>query len=214
VTTRRAHPLLDVQLRAVAGARPPVDGAVEFVPPLARDLRAVLAFTGHAYLATTQPPSEFADLALDGFGHALHPATLLRLAGPAGDVGAVDATLAGRGTGPLRPAPFVERTDLAQHPRVRHATRLRRDVRVYGDERGLVTLGHGLAGRLELSIEVDDAHQGRGVGAGLLADALTLVPAGEVVFVAVSPGNVRSLRLFLRAGFVPVASEVIVKLPG
>ena len=85
---------------------------------------------------------------------------------------------------------------------------------MYSDERGLVTLGQGLAGRLELSIQVEGAHQGRGVGAGLLADALTLVPAGEVVFAAVSPGNVRSLRLFLGARFVPVASEVIVRLRG
>lgn len=217
VPSPAAHPLLDVLLRAVAGTPPPVDGRAEFVPALAPDLRAVVSFTGHAYLATAQPADEFADLSLDAFGRALQPAALLRLAGPDGDIGVLDATLAGLGRGPRAAADhsrrLSERTDLADHPRVRHATRLRQDVRVFGDERGLVTLGRGLAGRRELSIQVDEAQQGRAVGPGLLADGLELVPAGEVVFAAVSPGNVRSLRLFLRAGFVPVASEVIVALP-
>jgi hypothetical protein len=208
VTTTDAHPLLDVLLRAAGGTRPAVDGGVDFVPALGPGLRCVLSFTGHAYVATDQAESTFADLALDGFGRAVDPATLLRLAGPGGDVGVLDATLAGHGSGDG--SRLTERADLAAHPRVRHARRLRRDVRVYGDDRGLVTLGRGLAGRLELSIEVDAGRQGTGVGAGLLADGLALVPAGELVFAAVSPGNVRSLRLFLAAGFTPVASEVIV----
>lgn len=207
VTASDSHPLLDVLLRAAGGTWPAVDGGVDFVPPLGPGLRCVLSFTGHAYVATDQAESAFADLALDGFGRAVDPATLLRLAGPGGEVGVLDATLAGRGLGGGR---LPERPDLAAHPRVRHARRLRRDVRVYGDDRGLVTLGRGLAGRLELSIEVNAGRQGRGLGAGLLADGLALVPAGEIVFAAVSPGNVRSLKLFLAAGFTPVASEVIV----
>jgi hypothetical protein len=72
-----------------------------------------------------------------------------------------------------------------------------------------VTLSLVLAGRLELSLEVVD--QGNGVGQSLLADGLHLVPAGEPVFAAVSPGNVRSLRLFLTAGFRPIGSEVIIQ---
>ena len=35
-------------------------------------------------------------------------------------------------------------------------------------------------------------------------DALSLVPAGEPVFAAVSPGNARSLRAFLAVGFYPI----------
>lgn len=216
------HPLLAVLLDAAAGTPPPVDLGVEFVPPLGPGLRCVLSFTGHAYLATDQPPGEFADLAPDGLGRAVHPDVLLRLAGPGGAVGVLDATLVGHGRGdagspggsPVGSPVMAERADLAAHPRVRHAVRLRRDVRVFGDDRGLVTLGRGLAGRRELSIEVDASRQGRGIGPGLLADGLTLVPAGEPVFAAVSPGNVRSLRLFLGAGFEPVASEVIVTTAG
>lgn len=218
------HPLLPVLHAAAAGSFPPVDGRAELMPALPRGLRCVLSFTGHAYVATDQSPAELADLGLDGFGQAVHPATLLRLAGPHGLVGVLDGTLVGRGRGRDRgrgrgrggPAgldPLPARHDLDDHHRVRHALAIRDDVHVYGDGRGLVTLAAGLAGRLELSIEVSDHLQGKGVGASLLDDGLGLVPAGELVFAAVSPGNVRSLRAFLRAGFEPIGSEVIIQ-PG
>jgi hypothetical protein len=202
------HPLLAVLTRAAEGSPPPVDGAVEIVPELGSGRRCVLSFTGHAYLATSQRAADFADLALDGFGRALQPEVLLRLAEDGRQVGVLDATLVTRGRGG-NPSPLTERPDLEDQPRVRHARHLREDVQVYGDERGLVILARGLAGRLELSIAVT-AEQGRGVGPGLLADGLALVPEGHLVFAAVSPGNVRSLRLFLRSGFEPIGSEVIV----
>ncbi|RIQ11374.1 hypothetical protein DY240_28965 [Jiangella rhizosphaerae] len=41
--------------------------------------------------------------------------------------------------------------------------------------------------------------------------ALRLVPAGEPVFAAVTPGNARSLRAFLACGFTPVGSEVLLR---
>lgn len=78
---------------------------------------------------------------------------------------------------------------------MRHALSLRRHVRVHGDERGLVTLAEGLAGRLEVSVETDAGRQGgAGAGRGLVLEALRLVPGGEPVFAAVSPGDARSLR--------------------
>jgi GNAT superfamily N-acetyltransferase len=210
------HPLLPVLLDAAAGVFPPVDGRVEFLPGLPGGQRCVVSFTGHAYVATPQPPAAFADLELDGFGQAVHPAALLRLAGADPLViGVLDCTLAGRGrggapeSGASRGGSLPRRADLDDHPRVRHARSLRHDVRVFGDERGLVTLAHGLAGRLELSIEVPERLQGKGVGGSLLAEALALVPTDEPVFAGVSPGNVRSLRAFLRAGFEPIGGEVI-----
>jgi hypothetical protein len=93
---------------------------------------------------------------------------------------------------------------------VRHALAIRTGVRVFGDERGVVTLASGLAGRLEVSIEAVPGGQGRGAGRALLVDALSLVPAGEPVFAAVSPGNARSLRAFLAVGFTPIGSEVLI----
>lgn len=83
---------------------------------------------------------------------------------------------------------------------------------MYGDARGLVTLADGLAGRRELSIELWSPEDGtRHRGRSLLADALTLVPAGEPVFAAVAPGNARSLRSFLACGFQPLGSEVVLR---
>lgn len=173
--------------------------------------RAWVLLTGHAVLATGLDRPAFAGLALDGFGAALHPAVLLRLAGSRGVVGEVDATLVGSGLGSGR---LPARTDLDDHPRVRRALSLRRHVRVHADERGLVTLAEGLAGRLEMSVEADPAHQGRGsAGRALVLEALRLVPTGEPVFAAVSPGNARSLRVFLALGFEPLGSEVLIR-PG
>lgn len=206
--SRPDHPLLSVLGAAASGRFPPADGAVVFVPPLRPGLEAVVSLTGQVYLATALAEHDFRDFALDGFGAALDPAVLLRLAGPGGTVGVVDATLVARGTGRSGPPP---REDLDDHPRVAHARALREDVHVYGDGRGLVTLARGLAGRTEMSVEAEPG-QGPGVGRSLIRDALGVAAEGESVFAAVSPGNARSLRAFLSAGFQPLGSEVVVRV--
>ncbi|WP_328721933.1 hypothetical protein OHT52_22185 [Streptomyces sp. NBC_00247] len=206
------HPLLGLFLDAAEGHFPPVDGSVTVLPPLPGGLECSVAFTGHAVVATALPADEVLGAGPDGFGASLAPDFLRLLGGPHGTVGVTDATLTARGTG--GPPRLVPLDGHDEHPRVRHARRLRRNVRVYGDERGMITLAEGLAGRPELSIELHDpGARAPGRGRGLLADALTLVPSGSPVFAAVAPGNARSLRGFLAAGFVPVGSEVIVE-PG
>jgi hypothetical protein len=202
-----AHPLLRFLLDAAAGRFPPVDGEVTVVPGLARGQRAVLSFTGHAVVATDRDPRETRNRAGDGFGGAFAPAFVLWLAA-GGQIGVIDNTLVAHGTG--TGSPLVPRTDLEHHHRVRHARHVRDDVRVFGDDRGLVTLSVGLAGRTEVGVEALQEGQGRGWGSSLITDALGLVPAGEPVFAAVSPGNARSLRAFLRLGFVPVGAEIII----
>ncbi|MFF1547708.1 hypothetical protein [Streptomyces sp. NPDC058291] len=205
-----SHPLLGALLDAAAGRFPPADGGVTVLPALPGGLECSVAFTGHAVVATALPAAQVRAHRPDGFGGSLSPDFLRALAGPGGWIGVVDATLAGRGAGgPARLRPLAGAED---HPRVRFARELRSDVRVFGDERGLVALAAGLAGRTELSVELhapDDGGHGR--GRALLGDALTLVPAGEPVFAAVAPGNARSLRAFLAAGFVPIGSEVLVR---
>ena len=184
---------------------PPVDGGVTWVAP-AGAVRAVVAFTGHAYVMApgpADPPNGVTQP--DGFGGAFEPRFLAWLAGNQ-PIGVLDATLVARGTG--RPTPLAATDRWDAHPRVDHARQLRDDVRVFGDDRGMVTLATGLAGRLELSVESVPDGQGRGWGRSLVADALGLVDEGEPVFAAVSPGNARSLKVFLALGFSPIGSEV------
>ncbi|WP_229074911.1 hypothetical protein [Actinoplanes sp. DH11] len=202
--------LLDYFLDAADGRFPPVDGGVTVMPPLAGGLACSIAFTGHAVIATGRAEDEVLARKPDGFGGSMSPDFLRWLAGPAGWIGVIDATLVRRGTGGTPQLPALDGAD--EHPRVRYAKEVRTDVRIFGDERGLITVAAGLAGRTELSIEVADPQAGsRGHGRSLITDALTLVPAGEPVFAAVSPGNARSLRAFLATGFLPIGSEVLLR---
>jgi hypothetical protein len=205
------HPLLELLLDAARGRFPPVDGGVTVLPPLPRGFEASIGFTGHAVIATALPLADVLAHGADGYGNAVSPAFLRWLAGARGTVDTLDLTLVRRGAHlPGRSAP-PRRFDLDDHPRVRHARWQRADVAVHGDERGLVTLSSGLAGRRELSVEVF-GDGGRGAGRALLGDALELVPEGEPVFAAVAAGNARSLRAFLALGFVPIGSEVVLEV--
>lgn len=208
MTSSAPHPLLALLLAAADDRFPPVDGAVDVVGPLGNGLECSVAFTGHAVIATALAATAVHRQRPDGFGGSLAPDFLRWLAGSDGSIGVIDATLVGRGSGD---SGLPEREDLADHDRVRFARKIRSDVRAFGDERGVVTLSRGLAHRLEISVEAVSAGQGRGWGRSLLRDALGLVPAGEPVFAAVSPGNARSLRAFLGAGFRPIGSEVIIR---
>lgn len=199
------HPLLDLLTAAAEGRFPPVDGGVTVTPPLAGGWECSVAFTGHAVVATTRAPAEVLAQGPDGFGGSLAPDFLRWLAGPHGFVNVIDVMLVRRGTGTSTLAP---RTDLDDHDRVKYARQYRSDVVVYGDERGLVTIGAGLAGRREMSVEASSHN--RGLGTALIAEAVGLVPEGELLFAAVSPGNARSLRAFLSLGFTPIGSEVLV----
>jgi hypothetical protein len=204
---------------AADGRFPPVDGGVTFTRAIAgpggATLHAVVAFTGHAFIATSVSPEHVIAAGAEGYGMASSP-PVLTLLGQAGGTnshtsfGVTDATLFHRGRGHSESPPLSERTDREDHHRVRLARKLRRDVRVYGDERGLVTLAHGLDGRLEMSVEAEPAGQGKGWGASLIDDGLRMVPDGQLVFAAVAPGNARSLRAFLRLGFTVIASETII----
>jgi hypothetical protein len=207
-----SHPALAVLLDAADGRFPVPDGTIRALPPFGPRLEAVISFTGHSVICSRFDLGRLVSLGADGYGQATHPQVLTALAG-SGTVGELDVTLVARGTGRGASGPVLpDQPEWADHPRVRYAQQVRANVRVVGDDRGLVTLANGLGGRRELSIELFDGF-GLGHGRALLRDALTLVPQGEPVFAAVSPGNARSLRSFLAAGFVPIGSEVIIQ-PG
>lgn len=200
------HPLLDLLTGAAEGRFPPVDGGVTVMPPLAGGWECSVAFTGHAVVATSRPADEVLLQGPDGFGGSMAPDFLRWLAGPRGFIGVIDVMLFTRGTGTSR---LPRRADADDHPRVKYARQYRSDVVVYGDERGLITIGAGLAGRRELSVEAS-AHN-RGLGTELIKEAVGLVPEGELLFAAVSPGNARSLRAFLSLGFTPIGSEALIR---
>lgn len=195
---------------AASGTFPPADGGFSRARPWRPGTEAALALTGHAVMVVGEDvrDEELHALGVHGLGGAHDPRATLALAGT-GEVGILDALLTGQGTGRPGDSPaggrVVERPDLADTHRVRHASQWRDDVRVYGlpdaNSTALATLGVGIAGLPEIGLQAEDGSAGR-----LLKGALALVPAGQVVLASVSPGNARSLRFFLRHGFRPVGS--------
>jgi GNAT superfamily N-acetyltransferase len=116
-----------------------------------------------------------------------------------------------------RPSPpeelpeLVLRADLIEHPRLARSRRYRSDLHCYSDadDRALIVVGRGMAGRWEMGLEIHPEHRGRGLGRQLVRAAALLVPQGEPLFAQVSPGNTRSVRAFLAAGYRPICSEVL-----
>jgi RimJ/RimL family protein N-acetyltransferase len=108
------------------------------------------------------------------------------------------------------PGPVLEAAEV-DHPRVARARLHRTGVRVWTtpDGAGVLVLGHGVAGRWEVSVEVDPAARGRGLGTALVAAAPALVPGGATLWAQVAPANTASLRAFLGAGYRPVGAEVL-----
>lgn len=194
---------------AADGRFPLVDGGVSRARPWREGVEAAVAFTGHAVLAVGDDVADEALLRLGahGYGGAHDPRLVTALAGR-GEIGVLDVLLVARGTGTGSSAPvrsLVPRPDLAGAARARHASLWRDDVRVLGlpdpATTGLTTLSRGIAGLTEVGLQAED-----GTAETLLAGALAQVPRGELVLASVTPGNARSLRFFLRRGFVPVGS--------
>jgi len=199
--------LRSLLLDAHRGVFPAVDGGWTRIAPWRRGLGAVIAFTGHAFIAVADDVGDghLEHLRIDGFGGAHATAVIQSLAGAEGWIDSLDAVLV---SAPTREAErtLVERPDLTDHPRVLVARKVRDDVRVLGHpgpgDRSLVTVSRGLGGLVELGIETDGAAD----AVAMLREASTLVPDDEPVVAAVAPGNARALRTFLSAGFRPVAS--------
>jgi hypothetical protein len=233
------HPLLTIMNAAAQGSFPAVDGLVEVMPLFDGSPHIyILELTGHAYVMTDRTQAELEAVGADGFGGVMHPNVLNFLAGapiqsvnPAdtnegepqtaalgAHIGCHDALLVAKGTGApgllqggARIAGTLPyRLDLENHPRVGYAKVRRRNVQVYGDDRGLVTLGRGIADRWEISVEVDPANRVAGNARALINEALSHIPSDEWCFAEVSPGNAASLRAFLAAGWTPIGAEIII----
>src|SRR5207249_4759974 len=146
---------------AAAGRFPPTDGATEVLasPPGPSD--AVLGFTAHHVVAADLDLQEvLAHLPIDDIGAAMDVRFLAWLGRRLdAEPGMVDAVLA---ADPLDGDPDLPLIEVAatEHPRARRAMRYRSGLRVFEDEGhgAVLTIGRGLAGRVEVSLEVDREH--------------------------------------------------------
>jgi GNAT superfamily N-acetyltransferase len=174
---------------------------------------AVLAFTAHHVVAAGVDPDQVAARLPDGdLGAPMSPGFLGWLGERLGSLpGSLDVVLATTGLGGDPPLALGPGGEPGRHPRATRAARYRGDLQVWTDPdgAGVLVLGRGLAGRREVSFEVDPARRNRGLGRLLVAAARHLTPQGEVLFAQVAPGNAASLRVVEAAGFRPIGAEVL-----
>ncbi|MFD8673902.1 GNAT family N-acetyltransferase [Streptomyces seoulensis] len=197
-------------LDAVAHDRfPPPDGTVTVLPQPCRRDAGVLAFTGHTLVLTDEDPAwvraTLAAVDCDPLAAPMHPRFLTALMDRTGRTAeTVDALWVGA---PLPGPPVLPLREIADagHPRVVRARGRRDSVRVWAVDGGLLAVGRGVAGRWEVALEVTGG--GAGLGRGLAVAARQL--AGGPVWAQVSPGNARSARAFLAAGYRPVGAELL-----
>lgn len=206
------HPLRAVLEDAARGRFPPPDGSVQVLPSPPGRSDAVVAFTAHHLVAANLDPAEVFDrLPAGDIGAPMSASFLHWLGGRLGaGPGMVDVVLCAPGLAGDAPNALIPARG-STNERVVRAERYRDDVVVYTDpdDRAVVALGRGLAGRLEVSLEVDEGARGRGLGRSAIRAARALVPRGEFVFAQVSPGNAASLRAFIAAGFGVIGGEVL-----
>lgn len=212
----RHAPLADL-LDAVGAERfPPPDGTVTILAqPSDRDAGVVSLTAWAVVFADTDPdwiaaqlpagdlsaPLSATFLAALGerLGRRSHSVDMLTCAPPLPGPPQPDLRLEELAAGPTEPV----------HARVARALHYRDDVRVWQTAGGVVTLGRGLAGRWEVSMEVDPEYRGRGLGTQLATAARHLVPPGTTLWAQIAPANAASVRAFLRAGFRPVGAEAL-----
>jgi GNAT superfamily N-acetyltransferase len=164
----------------------------------------------HLVAADVDPSWVAAAVAHDPVAAPLGARFLAALADRVGaEPGSLDAVLV------APPAPAEVAVELVpaevDPPRVQRALEHRSDVRIWStpDGAGVLVLGRGVAGRWEVSMEVDPSARGRGLGTALVAAAPALVPDGGPLWAQVATANTASLRAFLAAGYRPVCAEVL-----
>ena len=191
------------------GTFPPADGSIVVLPPPPGRAMGVIAFNAHWLIATAAPAAWVREQLPRGDLHApMSPRFLAALADrlERRDDG-LDVVLAAPGLGG-KPA---LRETTGEDSGVAEAAARRGGVRTFTDPAGeaRLSIGHGLALRLEIAIVVEPSRRSRGIGARALAEARRLVSPGQPLFAQIAPGNAASLRAFLSAGFRPVGSEIL-----
>ncbi|MEU8973640.1 GNAT family N-acetyltransferase [Streptomyces monashensis] len=203
--------LRDILDAVARGVFPPADGRTTVVPqPSPRDA-GVLACTAHAVVFTDEDPAwvhgTLGALSLDPLSAATSPRFLTALMDRTGRrCEVVDALLVADPL-PGRPPLALTETEDPAHSRVAYARDRRDGVRAWSARGGVLVLGRGVAGRLEVSVEVDEDVRQRGLGRQLVTAARHLVT--EPLWAQVAPGNARSVRAFQAAGYRTVGAEAL-----
>lgn len=206
------EPVRHVLEAAARGRFPAPNGHVAVLPAPSGPSDAVIGFTAHHVIATAlDPDAVHRNLPAGDFGAPMSARFLAWIGDGLGvEPGNLDVVLAAAGQATGRPV-WLREVSGFEHERVARADRYRDEIRTFVTpaEDGVLVIGRGLAGRLEVSLEIDPAARGRGLGRRMIEAARSLVAAEEVVFAQVAPGNAASLRAFLAAGFTPIGSEVL-----
>lgn len=204
--------LTDILKAAEGGEFPPADGGTTIVSqPSERDA-GVLAFTAHTVIFLDEDPDWLramtAALDCDPLAATMNPVFLAALVTRTGRTAETIDLLS---TAPALPGPPpLPLTEQNQdHPRVRRAHTHRDEVRTWSVPGAVLTLGRGVAGRWEVSVEVAEQARGQGLGRALALCARHLVPPGAVVWSQQAAGNARSVRAFQSAGYRPVGAELL-----
>ncbi|WP_031487132.1 GNAT family N-acetyltransferase [Streptomyces bicolor] len=206
-----AETLRDILDAAARGVFPPADGGTTVVPQPSPRHAGVLSFTAHSFVVTDEDPDwiydTLRDVDCDALAATLNPRFLAAFMERTGRWSeTVDAVLVGS---PLPGEPPLALTEIkdAGHPRIGYAHGRRDDVRAWTAEGGVVVMGRGVAGRLEVSVEVDETVRQRGLGRLLVTAARHLVT--EPLWAQIAPGNARSVRAFQAAGYRQVGAELL-----
>ncbi len=205
-----AHPIRQILEQAARGVFPTPDGTTRVLPPCDGQ-HGVVAMTAAIFVLTDQTDIEILRrIDSTDVGAAMRSHFLSRLADDSGmECGFIDLVMARQGIG----GPPQELTAVDSHvsPRVARSERHRGAVQILttADGTGVVTMGRGLAGRREMSIELPPDQRFGGLGTRLIRDGLRAIGPDDYVFAQVSPGNAASLRAFLAAGFRPIGSEAL-----
>jgi GNAT superfamily N-acetyltransferase len=205
--------LADLMRSVADGDSPATHRALTVVPPPDDRSVGVLAFAGHNVVcADLDADWVRGRLPDDDLGAPLQSPFVTLLAAATGrEPDGLEVVLVARATGRPNGMALTELTEFVAplHPRLAKALAQRIGVRAWRCPGGLLTLGRGVAGRWEVSVEVEASLRGFGLGRALFAAGRGLLPAGELVWAQVAPGNAASLRAALAAGFRPVGAEVL-----
>ncbi|MFC4472328.1 GNAT family N-acetyltransferase [Streptomyces xiangluensis] len=204
--------LRDILDAAARGDFLPPDGGVTVVPQHGRRDAGVIAFTAHSVVFTDEDPewvrALLRSLECDALAAAMNPRFLAAFMDRTGrTTDTIDLlTVATPVPGP--PSLALSELRDPDHPRVARARERRDAVRVWAVDGGVLVVGRGVAGRLEVAVEVDEGVRHQGAGRALAAAARQL-SEGEPVWAQLAAGNARSVRAFQAAGFRPVGAEAL-----